>query len=297
MNVASLAIGRAYGKLNLHLDVLARRSDGFHEISSLVCATDLFDEVTVHPAEDGQFEIATNDPTLPTDDANLVIQAARQLANAYGVSRGARFELHKAIPTGGGMGGGSSDAATALTLLNQFWNLRLPEEQLAEIGARIGSDVPLFFALPSARIAGRGEKVHAVPLRWAGWAVLLFGPEPVSTARVYREWRPTDSAPDPNGNPDATIDMLLRAANASQIMQHSRNALQPAVFRLAPAMARLADQATESTNRRFRITGAGSTLYFLFDTPEDARHHATILQHQGQKTAVVRAGRFMMDNL
>jgi len=278
---------RAPAKVNLRLEVLGRRPDGYHELRSLATAVGLFDGLRFRPAGPGCFELRCDDPTLACDESNLVVRAARLLAERIASHPGARVELEKCIPVGGGLGGGSSDAATALRGLNELWRADLPNNDLARIGARVGSDVPLFFALPTALIEGRGERVTRVGMRWSGCMLLVLGDDPVSTAEVYRAWRPDDSRA---GHADE-IRRLSEVAEAEPLAGLCLNELQAAVFRVAPAVERMYTQVQRITGRPVCVSGAGSTMFTPFDDLETAQSVEQELAEAGLRTAVVGAGR------
>src|SRR4051812_35966171 len=145
MIVRTLAAGvevLAPAKLNLFLEVLARRPDGYHEIESLMVTVDLFDTLTVTELDSGAIVLECDDPSLPTGSENLVVKAARRLKAAAGSARGAHIALKKVIPAQAGLGGGSSDAAATLAALDRLWDLGMPASQLDAVAAEIGSDVP-----------------------------------------------------------------------------------------------------------------------------------------------------------
>ena len=179
----------AHAKVNLTLEVLGKRDDGFHDIVSIMQTIDLHDTVTLKAA-DG-LTLACDDPGLDGDD-NLAIIAARKLRDVAGVNLGAEIHLEKRIPVASGLGGGSSDAAAALTGLNQLWGLDIDLAALEKIAVEIGSDVPYFLSGGTALVQGRGE--HVVPLPHADirWMVVLSpelpeGEVPDKTARLYGE--------------------------------------------------------------------------------------------------------------
>ena len=174
---------RTSAKVNLALEVLGKRGDGYHEIATVLQAVDLFDRLTVDPDE--TLSLHTDDPELPTDDGNLVMRAARLLQKAAGVDRGARLRLHKRIPVAAGLGGGSSDAAAALTGLNRLWGLRWPRPRLQELAVELGMDVPFFLGTGRAVARGRGEQLATLP-GGGGYALVLVNPRaPLSTKEVY----------------------------------------------------------------------------------------------------------------
>jgi 4-diphosphocytidyl-2-C-methyl-D-erythritol kinase len=176
---------QAPAKLNLVLEVLGKREDGYHEISSLVQTIDLCDNLFLEPA--GDISLECNEPTLETSD-NLVVRAAELLREVTGFNRGARIRLEKHIPWSVGLGGGSSDAATTLIALNRLWDLKLVAGNLIELAARLGSDVPFFIHGGTALIEGRGEKVTPLPNSRSTYFVLLVPPLPKipdKTRRLY----------------------------------------------------------------------------------------------------------------
>ncbi len=149
---------QAHAKINWDLRILGKRPDNFHELDSIFVTVALHDTMRFEPAE--TLSMTCTDATLPTDDSNLVMKAAARLAQAAGINNGARIHLEKRIPMGGGMGGGSSDAACALTALNRMWALNWSREKLAEIAAQAGSDVAYFLTGGWCLCRGRGEIVE-----------------------------------------------------------------------------------------------------------------------------------------
>ena len=165
----------APAKVNLVLEVVGKRDDGYHEIRSLTQTINLCDVLYFEPADEISFECT--EPSLQTPD-NLVVQAAELLKKTSGYEKGARIKLEKRIPWAAGLGGGSSDGAAALLALNRLWELELTNSGLIELAARLGSDVPFFIHGGSALIQGRGEKVSPLAATVPGWFVLLIPPLP-----------------------------------------------------------------------------------------------------------------------
>ena len=229
----------AFAKTNLRLDVIRKRPDGFHEIDTVFQTIDLTDglEVSAAPAD---VSLECTDAALPVDSRNLVIRAAHALRERFRVSAGARIRLEKNIPAGGGLGGGSSDAAIALLLLTRLWGIDADAAALAGIGAEIGSDVPFFFVGGTARGRGRGEIVEPLPDAPPRALVLVIPPFPVSTAEVYSRWRPGEEAPAPGP-------------------VFGPNSLASAVLATNPEM----DRHRRALSRRYpdcQISGSGSSL-------------------------------------
>jgi 4-diphosphocytidyl-2-C-methyl-D-erythritol kinase len=184
----------APAKINLTLRVLGRRPDGFHDIETLIVPLSLTDRLTIEAAPDWSF--ACDDPGLPVDERNLVVRAARLFFAETGVRPAARIQLAKSIPHGAGLAGGSSDAAAALRLLDQFFATNLPVEQLLAMAGQLGSDVPVFVAGHSAWCRGRGEILEPTQFPDRLPILLLKPPFGVLTPWAYKHWR--DSRPLPN---------------------------------------------------------------------------------------------------
>ncbi|MCU0607641.1 MAG: 4-(cytidine 5'-diphospho)-2-C-methyl-D-erythritol kinase [Candidatus Edwardsbacteria bacterium] len=152
----------ATAKLNLTLEVLGRRPDGYHDIRSVFLAVTLADELEFAPRTDGRIVLDCNDPHLPVDEHNLVVKAALLLRTTSGLptATGTSITVRKNIPVGAGLGGGSSDAASALLALNKLWGANASRQDLAALGAQIGSDVPFFVLARAALVTGRGERIE-----------------------------------------------------------------------------------------------------------------------------------------
>ncbi|MFY9552053.1 MAG: 4-(cytidine 5'-diphospho)-2-C-methyl-D-erythritol kinase, partial [Thermoanaerobaculia bacterium] len=236
----------APAKINRELRVGRLRPDGYHEIRSRIVSIDLADRLTVEPA--ASLELVCDDPAVPTGDDNLVVRAARLLAESVGVPPAARLTLEKRVPVGGGLGGGSADAAVALQLLARLW--RLPEDagRLHAIAARLGSDVPFFLTGGEAEVTGRGELVTPVEDSPAAQLLLLVPPFLVSTAAVYREYAGRGMLPE-----RLEIDQPGRRAFLGP------NDLAPAVLVKEPRMEEYLKSAAALTGD-MAISGSGATV-------------------------------------
>ncbi len=186
-------------KVNLYLKVLGKRADGFHELETLMVPVSFGDRLTVDMADSdinlrltSRYSFAGNLDSvsqIPTDDKNLIIRVAKEFRRAIGENRGAAFCLHKNLPAGGGLGGASSNAATALQLLNQLWNVHWEQERLAKFSETFGSDIPFFFAQSAAICRGRGEHVTATSCYASCWFLILRPPFGLSTPAVFSQMR------------------------------------------------------------------------------------------------------------
>ena len=178
----------APAKVNLSLRVLRRRDDGFHEIESLIVPISVSDRLEIEPGNAGGIAFACSEPDVPADDTNLVMRAARSFCTAFDIPPNLRIALHKEIPHGAGLGGGSSDAAATFLALDKIFATNAPRETLHQLAAELGSDVPFFLDRSAARVHGRGENVtpidfpHTLPL------LLIKPPFGVPTPWAYRQW-------------------------------------------------------------------------------------------------------------
>ncbi len=179
----------APAKINLSLSILGKRPDGFHEIESLMVPISLADTLTLEASEEPGIAFTCSDATLPCDDSNLVVRAARRFFETTKIPSAIRIHLAKAIPHGAGLGGGSSDAATTLTGLNQLFGAPLAPEALHALAAEIGSDVPFFLAGSAAMCRGRGEIVEPTPFPHQLPLLLIKPGFGVPTPWAYSRWR------------------------------------------------------------------------------------------------------------
>jgi 4-diphosphocytidyl-2-C-methyl-D-erythritol kinase len=258
----------APAKLNLALHVRGRMADGYHALETVFVFAEAGDEVALEgEAPAGQFGLAVDGPFAPAlaaDPDNLVLRAARALARAAGVARGARLRLAKRLPVASGLGGGSSDAAATLRLLDRAWGLGWSRARLAELGAGLGADVPACVHARPLRGAGRGERLE--PVAFAGaWAVLANPGVPVPTGAVFRGWDGLDRGALAHGD-------ALAAALAG------RNDLEPPAIALAPAVGEtLAELAALPGAGLVRMSGSGATCFALFEAEAAARAGAVAL--------------------
>ncbi|MCA9243173.1 MAG: 4-(cytidine 5'-diphospho)-2-C-methyl-D-erythritol kinase [Phycisphaerales bacterium] len=258
----------APAKINLALRVSPIRPDGFHPIESLVALIDLCDDMTFEPDPRGGIavEIDARSPRaiadIPTDHRNLAAKAALTLREAAGLdpSRvGVRICIHKRIPAGAGLGGGSSNAAATLIALNELWELSLDAGRLAEIGAAIGSDVPLFMSTPVSVMRGRGEVVSPSTLRLNARIVLLIPPFGCATGAVYRAY--DDIGVDSGA--DRFAALLTKGELGASIVSELFNDLELPASQVEPRLRALKSRAEHATDRPFVLTGSGAAMFTL----------------------------------
>lgn len=267
---AAAVVRRAHAKINVFLRVLGRREDGYHDIESLVVPVSLVDTITLRPIEDGARWVVTSGPAaegVPEGDDNLALQAAEALARRCGTSRGALIEIHKRIPVAAGLGGGSADAAATLLGLNDLWRCRLALEELSEVGAGIGSDVPALLREGPVLIEGRGERVRPVPVTRMWW-VLHPQRFPVSTPDAYRWW---DEDPGTTGPDPAPVIEAAARGSAEELGPLLFDDLEPGVVRRHPQVARARERLLGAGALGVVMSGSGPTVAALAGDESQAR--------------------------
>ncbi len=259
----------APAKVNLFLEVLGSRPDGYHELQTLLIPIDLYDTLEIQPRVDGQLVLSCHAPGIPTDSSNLVWKAATALRTAFGVTTGAQIHLTKRIPHEAGLGGGSSDAASTLMALNVIWNLNKPIQELAPIAAQIGSDVPAFLHAGPTWCCGRGEIVEPIRAAKPLDLVVVKPPFGLSTAEVYRHVR----IPETPESGDA-LRAALAAGNVEAIGRLTHNRLQPPAFALQPLANWVYDVLLAQAPLGVLLSGSGSSVFAIARDRRDARRIA-----------------------
>jgi 4-diphosphocytidyl-2-C-methyl-D-erythritol kinase len=251
----------APAKLNLFLHVVGRRSDGYHLLQSLFCLIDRGDTLRFVPREDGRIQRGAALAGVP-EEKDLCVRAARLLQEASGCKRGVEIALEKHLPMGGGLGGGSSDAATVLLALNRLWDLNWPRERLQALGLRLGADVPFFIFGRSAFVEGVGEIFQPVDLPPAFYLV-IEPPVSVPTGEIF-------AAPNLTRDSKA-IKMADFSAGwaADWAGLFGQNDLEPVVCERYPEVARAL--AWLRQHAEARMTGSGACVFAPFAAEQDAR--------------------------
>jgi 4-diphosphocytidyl-2-C-methyl-D-erythritol kinase len=255
----------AAAKVNLALEVLGRRTDGYHEIATVMQAVDLSDRLVLEDAE--ALEVRTSAPGVPTDERNLAYRAAAALRDAAGVQRGVRIALDKRIPVAAGLGGGSTDAAAVLVGLNRLWGLRWTVERLEELAVGLGMDVPFFLRGGAALATGRGERLAR--LTGGAMALVLVNPRfPVSTAETYGRVTPAMYS---DGGHARAVAGALRSRGAAQVAASLYNGLEPAARAAYPQIAKM-EAALEAAGALGAVmSGSGPTVFGVARSREHAR--------------------------
>ena len=260
--------GPAFAKINLGLRVLGRRPDGYHEISTVFQTVTLHDTLTFEATPGGRLELACTDPEIPTDGTNLVLRAADALRERHGVTSGARVRLEKLIPAGGGLGGGSSDAAITLAALATLWKIETGARELAEIGGRLGADVPFF--LVGGTALGTGTGADILPLADAPkmhLCVVTPGVR-VPTAEAYKALgaRALTKA-------DTAANLSVSRTEADfpdSLCGVWSNDFEAVVVRLFPEVGRAREALKGAGAGRVVLSGSGSSVFGVFESEVEA---------------------------
>ena len=278
----------APAKVNLHLEILGPRPDGYHALETLMVAVNLCDTLVFKGDASGRLSLSTRHPGLSTGADNLVLRAAEVLRRAVGGQRGARIRLVKRIPLAAGLAGGSTDAAATLAGLNRLWDLGLADERLMELGAGLGSDVAFFFHTPAAWCTGRGEIVTPASIGKQLWLVLVCPPFGLSTAEVYRQ---VTVPAQPQGG--EAIRQALAAGEVEVVGRLLHNRLEEAAQRVRPEVADYRRLLGAQTPAGTLMSGSGSTLFAVCRNRSEAQRIAHQLRLEpkrlGSTVYVVRS--------
>jgi 4-diphosphocytidyl-2-C-methyl-D-erythritol kinase len=271
----------AYAKVNLTLEVLGRRADGYHDLASIMQTISLHDTLALHPAPPGEFTLTCDVEELIGPD-NLALRAARALATACEVASGVRIELRKETPTQAGLGGGSSDAAVVLLALPRLWGADLPLHRMTQIAAELGSDVPFFLTGGAAIVTGRGERVAPLPDLPPTWIVLCKPPVDIATGPAFAGLAIQDFA---SGSHSAAL-AESRTASGDVPDEHMVNSFETSIRASYPEVDALWHAFQEAGAETVHLSGSGPTLFAMFAELTMATRVWRRLRAQGHKTWV-----------
>ncbi|HAL46312.1 MAG: 4-(cytidine 5'-diphospho)-2-C-methyl-D-erythritol kinase [SAR202 cluster bacterium] len=275
----------AHAKINLTLEVQGRRPDGFHEIASIVQTISLHDVVTIHSSE--SLTLSCDIEGLAPEE-NLAFKAASMLRQRSGTTTGARIEIEKHIPVAAGLGGGSSDAAATLTVLNQLWELDIDAPELEAIAAELGSDIPYLLRGGTAMLSGRGERVRTLPAADLPW-IVLFTPKAAidnKTATMYGAVEPSDYT---RGALTRKLDARIRGGGDVP-PQFLFNVFDEVAKRAVPGLSDQWAMFESLGAREVHLSGSGPTMYSPVAKREFGSAMQLLLTHtHGQQAHLVTA--------
>lgn len=255
----------AAAKVNLALEVLGKRPDGYHEIVTVLQAVDLSDRLVLEDAE--VLELSASAPDVPTDGTNLALRAARALREAAGVARGVRITLDKRIPVAAGLGGGSTDAAAALVGLDRLWGLRWPAARLAEVAVTLGMDVPFFLRGGAALGTGRGERLE--PVAAGALALVLVNPRAgASTAEIYGGVTPEMYS---DGSRARGMVAALSSRRPAAVARSLYNGLERVAAARDPAVGHMEAALLAAGALGAAMSGSGLTVFGVARSLDHAR--------------------------
>lgn len=269
-----MATVKANAKINLTLDILNKRADGYHEVAMVMQAVGLFDTIHLTQAAAG-IALRLDTRELPTDEGNLAFRAARVFLDAYHISDGVRIEIEKRIPIAAGLAGGSTDAAGVLRGLNALFAVGATADDLAALGARLGSDVPFCVYGGTMAAAGRGEILTLLPPVTEAWAVLAKPPVAVSTAWAYDAF---DREKPPSAPRTAAMIDAVKSGDLERIAAGLSNDLERVTQKAHPVIGEYKRILRENGALNSLMTGSGPTVYALAKTEREAERAAEAIR-------------------
>ena len=259
---------KAYAKINLGLDVLGKRDDGYHLVKMIMQNVDIYDTLTFRRTTDGKVTLKANDDTIPVDDSNLICKVARQLQEKYGVTYGAEIELVKRIPVAAGMAGGSTDGAAAYRALNDLWELGLFDKELCELAVKLGADIPYCIIGGTALSEGIGEVLTPIDGK-AKYHLVVAKPDiMVSTGWVYTELDSTEITRHPDID---AVKAAISEGDVKRMCDEIHNVLEPvttAKYRVIKDIEKILED--NGAVKAF-MTGSGPTVFAVFDNENTAK--------------------------
>jgi len=278
---------QSYAKINLTLDILGKRPDGYHDLASIMQTIDLYDTICLTALPQDEIQLVCTCPELNTDD-NLAARAARLVRERFSLTQGVRIELQKRIPVSAGLGGGSSNAAAVLMALQQWWQLSCSHDELLAMAAALGSDVPFFLYGGCALCEGRGERITPLAPHWPAalrWLLLVKPAIEVSTATVFRNL-PTDDYTS-----DAHTCAVRDALQSKQPVKRAdlHNGLARSVLEHYPPVRQASEAMLRSGAPWAQLSGSGPTLFCFFARLDEATNVQQSLRTQGYEVYITHA--------
>ena len=257
---------KAYGKINLALDITGKREDGYHLVKMILQTVDLYDQITVERQEKG-IVLTCDDPRIPTDEKNLAYKAARLMIQTFDLPGGVRIHIEKKIPMQGGMGGGSTDAAAVILAMDELFDLHTEPEILDKLAVTLGADVPFCLRKGTYLAEGIGEKLTALPSAPHGYLVLIVPSFGISTAWAYAKADEMDDLihPDISGMVQA-----IEKQDLAEMAAGMGNILEQVAILEHPEIQNVKEQLLNYGALGAMMTGSGSVIFGIFDDPKKA---------------------------
>jgi 4-diphosphocytidyl-2-C-methyl-D-erythritol kinase len=269
---------RAFAKINWTLHVLGRRADGYHELQTVFQTVTLHDNLTFEASLDERIALECDDPDIPIDQNNLIVRAAEALRQGFGIRKGASIRLEKRIPSAGGLGGGSSNAAIAMLGLSYLWALELTRTDLEEMGAVLGADVPFFFTGGTALGTGLGTQITSLSDAPEAQLLIVTPDVKVSTAEAYRALN--SPALTKVGGDTILSSSRLRGDFSDSLYGTLKNDFEVVIFALHPEIMRVRDVLMHLGARNAMLAGSGASVFGVFDNVEAQERAADAMRSE-----------------
>lgn len=273
---------KAYAKINIGLDVIRKRTDGYHEVRMIMQSIGLYDKISIYNINSSKIKLQTNLPYLPTNDNNIIYKTASLIREKYKIKSGLYINLNKKIPVSAGLAGGSTDAAATLHGMNELFNLNLTLEELMEIGVTLGADIPYCLMGGTALSEGIGEKLTKLP-PLSFCHILIVKPNiNVSTQKVYQNLDLLNLTNHPN------IDAIIQGIknnNLHQTTKHLGNVLESVTINKYPEIKKIKNIMVEQGAVNSLMSGSGPTVFGIFDDlkkAKDAYYYFKVLNFEYQ---------------
>ncbi|WP_438775766.1 4-(cytidine 5'-diphospho)-2-C-methyl-D-erythritol kinase [Enterococcus sp. DIV0170] len=275
---------KAPAKINLGLDILGKRPDGLHELAMVMASIDLADRLYLEEIPEDKIIIETNKAFLPTDKKNHVYEALELVKERFEIKKGLRVKIHKEIPVAAGLGGGSTDSAAALRAVNRLWDLGLSIEEIASLGAEVGSDVPYCVYGQTSLVEGFGEKVTPIAPMPQCWVVVVKPRMSVSTRTIFAQIVMEDLY-----HPDiAALVSAIEANDYQKMTENLGNSMEVVTIRKHPVIQQLKDRMLKYGADAAMMSGSGPTVYALCHKYSRAKHVFNALKGFCEEVYLVR---------
>lgn len=259
---------KAYGKINLGLDVIRKRPDGYHDLDMIMQMVDVYDDVIIEKKAGEEIVVKADAAVLSNGKDNLAYMAAKMLFDEFGIKSGVEITIHKRIPIAGGMAGGSSDCATTLIGINEMFNLGLSKQQLMERGVKLGADVPYCVLGGTAIARGIGEVLTPLPTPPQCHVIIAKPPISVSTAYVYGHIRPDEITKRPDIE---QMTLAIKEQDLNKLSNLLYNVMEEVTVSEYPVIEKLKSIMLEKGALNSIMSGSGPTVFGLFDDREKAQ--------------------------
>ena len=276
---------KSRAKINLSIDVLGKRQDGYHLVEMIMQTIDLYDLIEINEKDNDQITIKSTSDEIPLDCNNLVYKAANLIKKTFNINKGVEIHIKKNIPVAAGMAGGSSNAAAVLVGLNKLWNLNLSNQQLEKIGLKLGADVPFCINGGAVLASGIGEELTPIKGLTKDVCILVCKPDLfVSTKEVYECIDSKDIDKRPNNK---FLIECLKNEDTRQLAENMFNVLEGVTMDKHPVIQQIKDIMTNNRALGAMMSGSGPTVFGLYENREDAVKCKAILEKQFKQTFVV----------